>query len=85
MAAQYGENYLLDLKEQGFALKFIRNEGERMVKDGCNNNEVTKMIAQIAEAYECTPVEGVLSHQVRSPRHQQHARVSTPLMIFYHR
>ena len=24
----------MDLKEQGFALKFIRNEGERMVKDG---------------------------------------------------
>ena len=38
---------------------------ERMLKDGQSNNEVTKTIAQVAEAYGCTPVEGVLSHQMK--------------------
>ena len=34
-------------------------------KDGCSNNDVTKVISQVAEAYKCTPVEGVLSHQMK--------------------
>jgi len=38
---------------------------QRMLKDGCSNNEITKVIAQIAEAYKCNPVEGVLSHQMK--------------------
>ena len=38
---------------------------QRMLKDGCSNNEVTKVIAQVAEAYKCQPVEGVLSHQMK--------------------
>ena len=38
---------------------------QRMVKDGASNNEITKTIAQVAEAYGCTPVEGVLSHQMK--------------------
>jgi len=38
---------------------------QRMLKDGCRNTEVTKMIAQVAEAYGCNPIEGVLSHQMK--------------------
>jgi curved DNA binding protein len=38
---------------------------QRMLKDGCSNNEITKVIAQVAEAYKCNPVEGVLSHQMK--------------------
>jgi len=38
---------------------------QRMLKDGCSNNDVTKVISQVAEAYKCTPVEGVLSHQMK--------------------
>jgi len=38
---------------------------QRMLKDGANNNDITKMIAQVAEAYKCNPVEGVLSHQMK--------------------
>ena len=38
---------------------------QRMVKDGASNNEITKVIAQVAEAYKCNPVEGVLSHQMK--------------------
>ena len=38
---------------------------QRMLKDGCSNNEITKVIAQVAESYKCNPVEGVLSHQMK--------------------
>jgi len=38
---------------------------QRMLKDGASNNEITKVIAQVAEAYKCQPVEGVLSHQMK--------------------
>jgi curved DNA binding protein len=38
---------------------------QRMLKDGCENAEVTKMIAQVAESFKCSPVEGVLSHQMK--------------------
>merc|ERR1719482_1738222 len=38
---------------------------QRMLKDGASNNEITSTIAQIAEAYKCNPVEGVLSHQMK--------------------
>ena len=38
---------------------------QRMLKDGAANNEITKVIAQVAEAYNCNPVEGVLSHQMK--------------------
>merc|ERR1712060_919079 len=37
----------------------------RMFKEGMSNTEVTAMIAKVAEAYKCTPVEGVLSHQMK--------------------
>mmetsp|Transcript_37138 Transcript_37138/g.116234 ORF Transcript_37138/g.116234 Transcript_37138/m.116234 type:complete len:405 (+) Transcript_37138:606-1820(+) len=37
----------------------------RMFKEGCKNTEVTDMIAKVAEAYGCTPLEGVLSHQMK--------------------
>lgn len=30
---------------------------QRMLKDGASNNEITKVIAQVAEAYKCQPVE----------------------------
>lgn len=38
---------------------------QRMLKDGAKNTEITKAIAQVAEAYKCNPVEGVLSHQMK--------------------
>jgi len=38
---------------------------QRMLKDGASNNEITATIAQVAEAYKCNPVEGVLSHQMK--------------------
>jgi len=38
---------------------------QRMLKDGATNTEITKTIADIAEAYKCQPVEGVLSHQMK--------------------
>ena len=38
---------------------------QRMLKDGASNNEITKTIAAVAEAYKCNPVEGVLSHQMK--------------------
>jgi len=37
----------------------------RMFKVGAKNHEITEMIAKVAEAYKCTPVEGVLSHQMK--------------------
>jgi methionine aminopeptidase len=37
----------------------------RLTKPGVRNNQLTPMIAKVAEAYECTPVEGVLSHEVK--------------------
>jgi len=38
---------------------------QRMLKDGASNNEITKAIATVAESYKCSPVEGVLSHQMK--------------------
>lgn len=38
---------------------------QRMLKDGASNNAITKTIAQVAEAYKCNAVEGVLSHQMK--------------------
>jgi len=38
---------------------------QRMFKDGATNQEITDMIAKVAEAYKCSPVEGVLSHQMK--------------------
>jgi len=37
----------------------------RMFKQGAKNHEITAMIAKVAEAYKCSPVEGVLSHQMK--------------------
>ena len=37
----------------------------RMFKAGAKNHEITAMIAKVAEAYKCSPVEGVLSHQMK--------------------
>lgn len=38
---------------------------QRMFKEGTTNTEITEMIAKVAEAYKCVPVEGVLSHQMK--------------------
>ena len=38
---------------------------QRMFKDGATNTEITDMIAKVADSYKCTPVEGVLSHQMK--------------------
>jgi len=37
----------------------------RMFKEGASNIEVTAMITQVAQAFKCTAVEGVLSHQMK--------------------
>lgn len=37
----------------------------RLIRIGGTNTEVTKAIAQVAEVFKCTPVEGVLSHQLK--------------------
>lgn len=37
----------------------------RLLKPGAKNNELTPVLSQIAQAYECTPLEGVLSHEVK--------------------
>ena len=36
-----------------------------MIKEASSNNEVTAAIAKACEAYECQPVEGVLSHKIK--------------------
>jgi len=38
---------------------------QRMYKEGCTNTEITEMISKVAESFKCTPVEGVLSHQMK--------------------
>jgi|UniRef100_A0A7S0IWN7 curved DNA binding protein len=38
---------------------------QRMFKEGATNVAITEMIAKVAEAYKCSPVEGVLSHQMK--------------------
>mmetsp|Transcript_38829 Transcript_38829/g.85337 ORF Transcript_38829/g.85337 Transcript_38829/m.85337 type:complete len:405 (-) Transcript_38829:90-1304(-) len=38
---------------------------QRMFKEGATNAEITAMIAKVAESYKCSPVEGVLSHQMK--------------------
>merc|ERR1712087_134458 len=38
---------------------------QRMFKEGATNAAITGMIAKVAEAYKCSPVEGVLSHQMK--------------------
>jgi len=38
---------------------------QRMFKDGATNQEITAMVAKVAEEFKCTPVEGVLSHQMK--------------------
>ena len=38
---------------------------QRVIKEAATNNEVTEAIAKACAAYECQPVEGVLSHKVK--------------------
>jgi len=38
---------------------------QRMFKDGATNEEITTMISKVGESYNCSPVEGVLSHQMK--------------------
>lgn len=37
----------------------------RLIKEGNINNQVTKMISKISEAYKTNPLEGVLSHRIK--------------------
>ncbi|XP_078700710.1 proliferation-associated protein 2G4-like [Branchiostoma floridae x Branchiostoma belcheri] len=37
----------------------------RMVKPGNENYDITEVIQKIAESYECQPIEGMLSHQLK--------------------
>mmetsp|Transcript_74028 Transcript_74028/g.123622 ORF Transcript_74028/g.123622 Transcript_74028/m.123622 type:complete len:415 (+) Transcript_74028:93-1337(+) len=38
---------------------------QRMFKEGATNSEITDMIAKVAAEFQCSPVEGVLSHQMK--------------------
>jgi curved DNA binding protein len=38
---------------------------QRLVKPGNNNNQVTEIVNKVAKEFNCTPVEGMLSHQVQ--------------------
>jgi len=38
---------------------------QRMYKEGCSNSEITDMISKVAADFKCSPVEGVLSHQMK--------------------
>ncbi|XP_033729175.1 proliferation-associated protein 2G4-like [Pecten maximus] len=37
----------------------------RLVKPGNDNNKVTESISKVAKAFDCKPVEGMLSHQLK--------------------
>jgi curved DNA binding protein len=37
----------------------------RLIKPGTKNTEVTEVIAKVAQEFECQPLEGVLSHQMK--------------------
>src|SRR5690606_38682570 len=37
----------------------------RLIRPGGTNTEVTAALAKVAELFKCSPVEGVLSHQVK--------------------
>lgn len=37
----------------------------RLIRPGGSNTEVTEAIAKVAEVFKCTPVEGVLTHQLK--------------------
>jgi len=38
---------------------------QRLVKAGGNNNQVTEIVQKVASEFNCTPVEGMLSHQLQ--------------------
>ena len=38
---------------------------QRVIREAGTNTEVTEAIAKACEAYECNPVEGVLSHKIK--------------------
>lgn len=37
----------------------------RLIKPGHFNNDVTEVIQKVADAYQVTPLEGVLSHELK--------------------
>jgi len=37
----------------------------RLLKPGQKNNDATEVIGKVAESYQCNPVEGVLSHELK--------------------
>ena len=37
----------------------------RLIKPGHTNNQVTAIIAKVCDSYSVTPVEGVLSHELK--------------------
>jgi len=37
----------------------------RTITPGATNNQVTDVVAKVAESYKCNPIEGVLSHEVK--------------------
>lgn len=47
------------------AAYFAAECAHRLVRPGGTNTEVTKAIAEVASVFKCTPVEGVLSHQMK--------------------
>eukprot|EP01098_Paradermamoeba_levis_P016671 TRINITY_DN912_c0_g1_i1.p1 TRINITY_DN912_c0_g1~~TRINITY_DN912_c0_g1_i1.p1 ORF type:complete len:419 (-),score=189.21 TRINITY_DN912_c0_g1_i1:144-1346(-) len=47
------------------AAHFAAEAALRLLKPGNTNTQVTKMIEKIAATFKCSPVEGVLSHQLK--------------------
>lgn len=37
----------------------------RSLRPGALNNDVTKLVQKVADAYKCSPLEGVLSHELK--------------------
>jgi len=37
----------------------------RMLRPGKLNNDVTKVVQKVADSYKCSPLEGVLSHELK--------------------
>eukprot|EP00008_Paramoeba_atlantica_P003512 CAMPEP_0201482448 /NCGR_PEP_ID=MMETSP0151_2-20130828/6732_1 /ASSEMBLY_ACC=CAM_ASM_000257 /TAXON_ID=200890 /ORGANISM="Paramoeba atlantica, Strain 621/1 / CCAP 1560/9" /LENGTH=384 /DNA_ID=CAMNT_0047865165 /DNA_START=105 /DNA_END=1259 /DNA_ORIENTATION=- len=47
------------------AAHFAAEAAHRLLRPGRKNTEVTEMIAKVAEAFHCNPVESVQSHQMK--------------------
>jgi len=59
------ENPLTGRKADAMMAAYLASEAAlRLVKPGNENDEVTETVCKIAAAFDCKPVEGMLSHQL---------------------